>query len=74
MPGLVGGFGNYFLPIHCGAPDYFKYLNKIYKNFFSVCNINYYTELNLFLDNKHFEKNILGSYLAGLFEGDGHII
>lgn len=24
MPGLVGGFGNYFLPIHCGAPDCFK--------------------------------------------------
>jgi hypothetical protein len=21
MPGLVGGFGNYFLPIHCGSPD-----------------------------------------------------
>jgi hypothetical protein len=21
MPGLVGGFGNYLLPIHCGSPD-----------------------------------------------------
>jgi LAGLIDADG endonuclease len=21
MPGLVGGFGNYILPIHCGSPD-----------------------------------------------------
>jgi hypothetical protein len=21
MPGMVGGFGNYFLPIHCGSPD-----------------------------------------------------
>jgi LAGLIDADG endonuclease len=21
MPGMVGGFGNYFLPVHCGSPD-----------------------------------------------------
>ena len=21
MPGLVGGFGNYFLPVQMGAPD-----------------------------------------------------
>ena len=27
-PALVGGFGNYFLPIHVGAPDYFYYLNN----------------------------------------------
>jgi cytochrome c oxidase subunit 1 len=29
MPALVGGFGNYFLPIHLGAPDYFNYLNSL---------------------------------------------
>ena len=26
MPALVGGFGNYFLPIHLGAPDYLQNL------------------------------------------------
>jgi len=25
MPGLVGGFGNYILPIHCGSPDMAKF-------------------------------------------------
>jgi|ERR1700749_469027 len=29
MPALVGGFGNYFLPIHLGAPDYLNYLNNL---------------------------------------------
>ena len=28
MPGLVGGYGNYFLPVQCGAPDYFIDSNK----------------------------------------------
>jgi cytochrome c oxidase subunit 1 len=31
MPGLVGGYGNYILPIHCGSPDMAKLnLGSIY--------------------------------------------
>jgi len=36
MPGMVGGFGNYFLPIHCGSPDMANkkiYLNKWLNSF-----------------------------------------
>lgn len=59
---------NYFLPVHIGAPDYFYKLNKQMISFYSIFTSN--------LDSK--VKNTIspsiGSYLAGLFEGDGHII
>lgn len=76
MPGLVGGFGNYLLPVQCGAPD----LNKIfYSNFLNNSNNNikyenrqnFISNINKF--NTDFSKIKIGSYLAGLFEGDGHL-
>ena len=75
MPGLVGGFGNYFLPIHCGAPDYYKNLNIFFKNFYSISKINNNGESDLLYNNPNPNENkTLGPYIAGLFEGDGHII
>ena len=117
MPALVGGFGNYFLPIHLGAPDYFKYLNLIVPasclwqggiNTFKEAKSLFIFKLIIFLPIVYFTTNSLllyspsegagdvasakgpcveesiishsykpdpiGSYLAGLFEGDGHIV
>ena len=105
---------NYFLPIHLGAPDYFKYLNLIVPASYGGLNtfkeakslfifklikfltlpIVYFTTNSLLLYSQKsgdvvsakgesveesiishsYKPDPIGSYLAGLFEGDGHIV
>lgn len=68
---------NYLLPVQCGAPDYFKNLNKWTLFFDSIVKI--YTKIESYSDLSDIKVNTsnfqsIGPYLAGLFEGDGHII
>ena len=67
---------NYLLPVQVGAPDYLKNLIKKMILFYSID--SNFKKLNLCSNLSPIKFNstppMLGPYLAGLFEGDGHII
>lgn len=74
MPALIGGFGNFLLPLMVGGPDMAKNRQVLlFSSIFGVAPKSYNTSSNGPRYDYNGPNKIFGSYLAGLFEGDGHI-